>query len=64
MKLKLLEVKLKLPKEIPIEGLRPWIVKELIKLGDPLRWSISSIKSLESNETSNQLVVEAVVIIP
>ena len=62
MRLKSLELKLDWPETLAIQGLRSYVVEELKKFGDPIRWAITSISASESGCT-RKLNIEAVVII-
>lgn len=63
MRLKLLELNLQWPKEVPIEELRVWIVDQISYSGEPLRWAITAIHSTGDDLAICQLKVEAVVMI-
>ena len=63
MRLKLLELDLKWPKDVPLEKLRPWIVRRISEFGEPLRWAITAINSPVAEDSSINLKVEAVIII-
>ena len=46
-----------------MSGLRPWVLEQLQREGEPLRWAITSIQ--RSSETSQvALEIEAVLINP
>ena len=62
MRLKSLELQLDWPENLLIKDLRSYVVEELSNIGDPIRWSITSISSSESG-CIRQLNIEAVVII-
>ncbi len=64
MRLKLLQLMLFWPDDVPLQHLRPWLINQLKKHGEPLRWSITRINSSSEGSTPiRQLKVEAVVII-
>lgn len=51
------------PESHAINDLRPWVIEQLQREGEPLRWAITSIQ--RSSETSRvALEVEAVLINP
>ena len=64
MKLKVLQLDFQWPEDVPLGELRLWLVNELTAYGNPLRWSITSIDTSDTDHLVRQLKVEAVVIIP
>ena len=62
MRLKSLELQLEWPETLLIQDLRSYVVEELKKFGEPVRWAITSISSSEPGCT-RKLNIEAVVII-
>ena len=62
MRLKSLELQLHWPETLLIQDLRSYVVDELKKFGEPVRWAITSISSSEPGFV-RKLNVEAVVII-
>ena len=62
MRLKSLELKLEWPENIPIQGLRRYVLEELSDSGEPIRWAITSISPSKPG-CSRKLTIEAVVII-
>ena len=63
MRLKLLELHLQWPKEVPLEELRVWILDQISNSGEPLRWAITAINSTGDDLAICQLKVEAVIMI-
>ena len=63
MRVKLVEIDLKFPRGLTILDLRSWVVNHLNDLGEPLRWSITSIEPPISNDSDSQVKVEAILII-
>ena len=63
VRLKLLELNLQWPKEVPLEELRFWILGQISDSGEPLRWAITAIHSTGDDLAIFQLKVEAVVMI-
>ena len=63
MRLKSLELKLEWPENIPIQGLRRYVLEELRDSGEPIRWAITSIVFSSKSQWRRELNVEAVVII-
>ena len=63
MRLKSLELKLEWPENIPIQGLRRYVLEELRDSGEPIRWAITSIVFSPKSQWRRELTVEAVVII-
>ena len=63
MRLKSLELKLDWPETLVIQDLRSYVVEELRKFGDPIRWAITSISASSEAGFTRQLNIEAVVII-
>ncbi len=63
MRLRFLQLDISLPKEVLGDQLRPWLLAELEKHGEPLRWCISGVEELFDNDRLCKLRVEAVVII-
>ena len=63
MRLKSLELKLDWPETLVIQDLRSYVVEELRKFGDPIRWAITGISSSSEPGCTRQLNIEAVVII-
>ena len=63
MRLKSLELKLDWPETLVIQDLRSYVVEELRKFGDPIRWAITSISASSEPGRTRQLNIEAVVII-
>lgn len=63
MKLTFRKLLLISPESRAINDLRPWVIEQLQREGEPLRWAITSIQ--RSSETSRvALEVEAVLINP
>ena len=63
MKLTFRKLSLISPESRNINDLRPWVIEQLQREGEPLRWAITSIQ--RSSETSRvALEVEAVLINP
>ena len=63
MKLTFRKLLLISPETRAINDLRPWVIEQLQREGEPLRWAITSIQ--RSSETSRvALEVEAVLINP
>tara|TARA_B100001063_G_scaffold75325_1_gene69556 strand:+ start:1275 stop:1466 length:192 start_codon:yes stop_codon:yes gene_type:complete len=63
MKLTFRKLSLISPESHAINDLRPWVIEQLQREGEPLRWAITSIQ--RSSETSRvALEVEAVLINP
>ena len=62
MRLKSLELKLEWPENIPIQGLRSYVLEELRDSGEPIRWAITSISPSKPG-CIRKLNIEAVVII-
>ena len=63
MKLTFRKLLLISPESRAINDLRPWVIEQLQREGEPLRWAITSIQ--RSSETSQvALEVEAVLINP
>ena len=63
MKLTFRKLSLISPEYRAINDLRPWVIEQLQREGEPLRWAITSIQ--RSSETSRvALEVEAVLINP
>ncbi len=63
VRLKSLDLQLEWPETLLIEGLRTYIVEQLSKYGDPVRWAITSISFSSEFGSTRQLHIEAVVII-
>ena len=63
MRLKSLEIDLEWPGDLPLQGLRLYILEELKEFGDPLRWAITSIQPPKNSTAFRHLKIEAVVII-
>ena len=63
MRLKSLELKLDWPETLVIQDLRSYVVEELRKFGDPIRWAITSISASSESACTRQLNIEAVVIL-
>ena len=63
MKLTFRKLSLISPESHAINDLRPWVIEQLQREGEPLRWAITSIQ--RSSKTSRvALEVEAVLINP
>ena len=63
MKVTFRKLSLNSPESRAIHDLRPWVIEQLQREGEPLRWAITSIQ--RSSETSRvALEVEAVLINP
>ena len=63
MRLKMLELNFKWPEEVSLNDLRPLILDELAKHGEPLRWAIAFVEDSAPHDFCRQLRIEAVVII-
>ncbi len=63
MRLKSLELDLKCSEDLPIQGLRSFILDNLKEYGEPLRWAITS-SSIQKRKliSYRHLIIEAVVI--
>ncbi len=57
MRLKMIQIELLWPKEVPSNELRKFVREKLFNYGEPLRWAITSVEQ-------RKLKLEAVVIIP
>ncbi len=64
VRLKVIQLYLEWPADLSLADLRLWILTELKKQGDPLRWAITTINPAQVNESGKQLKIEAVVMIP
>ncbi len=64
MRLKTVELDLEWPVEIPVNGLRFFVLEKLEHYGEPLRWAITNTMRSEKSLSSRFLKIEAVVIIP
>ena len=62
MNIELKEVDIDWPSEISIFELKNYILSELIKYGEPLRWAITSLSNYSGKKTQ-RICVEAVLII-
>ena len=62
MNLEYIELNLDWASELSIYGLKDFILSNLLKYGDPLRWAITSVKS-KSDEKIQIISVEAVMIV-
>ena len=62
MKIKFLELDLAWPCEITVIELKNYILSELIKYGEPLRWAITSITN-NPGEKNQIISIEVVLII-
>ncbi len=63
MRLKSLELNIKLPVDIELPGFRVFILKKLKDYGEPLRWAITSSNLAYESDVFRYLKIEAVVII-
>ena len=63
MRIKLVLLDLKFPRNLTPFDLRTWIISQLNQHGEPLRWAITSIQSPIDNDLDRQLKVEAILII-
>ena len=63
MRVEMIQTSLKWPKEISVRNLRPWIVSQIAKQGEPLRWAIMSVCDSADSLTTKELKIEAVVIL-
>ena len=63
MEIKLVELDMEWPGDLSILDLRSWIVNQLTKHGEPLRWAITDIQAPMANAFNPQLRVEAIIII-
>ncbi len=63
MRLKSLELDLVWQGDLALQNLRSFILESLQQYGDPLRWSITSIRLSKKEYSRRLLKVEAVVII-
>ncbi len=63
MNLDILQMEILWPKEIDVSNLRQWLLKELMKYGEPLRWAITSIEHADCEESlfERKLKIEAVI---
>ena len=64
MRLHFLELELTLPLDVPLVGLRAWLLDQLHQYGEPFRWAITDIDSSEDSLGARKIHVEAVVILP
>ncbi len=62
MRLKLIELDLQWPDELPIGHLRSWVIAQLSEYGEPLRWAITDIIFRQNPDGLPKLKVEAVII--
>ena len=62
MKLKMLQLELRWPDELPLFELRKWLLGQIRDHGEPLRWSIATLEPPLDGERFRKLRVEAVVI--
>ena len=63
MRLKLVEIDLKLPRDLTTLDLRSWVVDQLNKQGEPLRWTVTSIQPPINNDMDSDVKIEAILII-
>ena len=63
MELNVLELELNWPAEVPVFGLRRWILDELTKYGEPLRWAITRSEPSHEKKILRQLTIEAIIVI-
>ena len=59
---KFVEIKLKFPSDLTIVDLRSWVVNQLNKKGEPLRWAITSIQTPINNGLDSDIKIEAILI--
>ena len=64
MSLNFIQLELIWPLDVALADLRPWLLPQLNHYGEPLRWAITSIETLESPSQVRKLHIEAVVISP
>ncbi len=62
MNIELKELEIDWPSEISIFELKNYILSELTKYGEPLRWAITSLTNY-SEKTTQRICVEAVLIL-
>ena len=60
--LKLLQLQIAWPVDLPITELRGWLRWQLSQHGEPLRWAITAVDPLPDGGTARQLQLEAVVL--
>lgn len=63
MRLKALELEIEWPKELPVLRLHSFLINNLLKYGEPLRWAITKVKSSNNPHCFRELTLEAVIII-
>ncbi len=63
MRIKVLQLDLTLPRELSLVDLRSWLVDQLRKHGEPLRWAITALDSPFRAESNRKLRVEVVLIV-
>ena len=64
MNLKFIELELDWPIDLSVCDLREYIVSNLIKHGEPLRWAITSLSDdLYDIESTQKISIEAILII-
>ena len=61
MNLEFIELELEWPNELSVFDLRNYILSQLIRYGEPLRWAITSL-STYSGESIQKISIEAVLI--
>ena len=57
--LRSLQLRLPWPPDCPVQRLRPWLIAELERHGQPLRWAITAVET--AADGSRYLQLEAVV---
>ena len=57
--LRSLQLRLPWPPDCPVQRLRPWLIAELERHGQPLRWAITAVET--ATDGSRYLQLEAVV---
>ena len=63
VRLKLIELDLQWPDDLPIGHLRSWLIAQLSEFGEPLRWAVTGLIFRSNADCYPQLKVEAVIII-
>ena len=62
MNIEFIELKLDWPSELSVFDLKNYILSNLKKYGEPLRWAITSLTN-NSEKTTQKIFIEAVLII-
>ncbi len=63
MRIKLVELAIKWPRDLTLIALRSLILNQLHSKGEPLRWAITEIRVPMTNDLDRQVTVEAILII-